>query len=654
MSQQFPLLFSPLKVGNVTLRNRIVNTSHVTGFQRDHLPTEQYVHYYVEMAKGGVAMMIMEGTSPHESGVWSLWNVDDRITPWYQRITKAVHDYGAKMLVQLNHAGAKGSERGTVRDTMLPLIGPSAVPMPSPDKSSIIPHELEEGEIEELVESYGEAARRCKEGGMDGVEIMMGYGNLIPQFLSPKSNLRTDKYGGNLENRLRFPIEILQRIRQKVGSDFLLGVRMSDDFLAYSLSLEDMKVIAPHLEATGTIDYINTGAGSTWEWKSLTAAMPPSYYGPGNFVYLATAVKEVVTLPVIGGGWVNEPALAEKMLDEGKLDLIAMVRELIADPHLPNKAREGRTEDIRPCIACNQSCLGHLWYDLPIGCIYNPVVGREQEWSEMKQAEIRKRVVVVGGGPAGLEAARVAAERGHKVVLYEKHNRLGGQVEIATKAPQRDNFGEITRYYERQIKKLDVEVRLGIEATAEIVLGDSPEAVVIATGSTPYTPDIPGVEGRNVVSVWDVLEAGVDVGERVVLFDTQGLPQGCCTAEFLADSGKKVEIITGMEYVGKEIERLVWRMLYERLLKKGVVMSPHTWIREISEDSVVVYNTISGEERVIEGVDTVVLATGAAADDELYRALKGNVKELYAVGDCVAPRDVEAAVYEGHKVARAL
>ena len=409
--------------------------------------------------------------------------------------------------------------------------------------------------------------------------------------------------------------------------------------------------MAPLLEATGLLDYINVWLGLAPDKASFRAHWPPYYHAPGEFAERPAGIKQLVSLPVIGIGRINTPALAERMLAEGKMDLVGMVRELIADPHLPNKAREGRVDDIRMCIACVQSCVGRQNLALPITCIYNPVTGHEKQWGDPGPAPVKKKVVVVGGGPAGMEAARVAAERGHQVVLFEASDRLGGEVKLAMLPPMRESFEEIIKFFEHQLPKLDVEVRLNTEATTEKVLAERADAVIVATGATPYVPDIPGAQGSNVITSNDVL-TGARTGEHVVIIDTQGTPPGCVVAEVLADQGKRVEIVTGLNWVGSDIPGPVWHHLYERLLGKGVVMSPMTGVSQIGEDFVDVYHVVNTSvARTIRSVDTVVMAAGGQANDGLYNSLAGRVDELYVIGDSAQPRNIEMATYQAHKVA---
>ncbi|MCH8090680.1 MAG: FAD-dependent oxidoreductase [Chloroflexi bacterium] len=653
MPNGFPNLFSPIRVGKYTLKNRIVNAGHAAHFQGEGgLPSERYTHYLRERARGGVAMIILGHSVIYNDGdvPLSMANYDDRIIPAYQELARATHEFEVPILAQLGHRGRMVVDAAGVLGR--PLMAPSALPAPDFASPQLMPHAMDTREVEEVVGLFGAAARRVREGGLDGVEIATGMGYLIAQFIHQGTNRRTDKYGGKtIQERMVFLYEVIDEVRNELGPDLILGLRLYDDLVDYSLGLDDLKVIAPLVEATGKIDYLNVWQGAIPDPKSFADHWPAHYREPGEFAYKAGEIKKLVNLPVIGAGRIDSPALAERLLEEGVVDLVGMVRALIADPYLPIKAREGRAEDIRYCIGTNQSCAGHILIGMGVGCIYNPVVGREKEWSELRPAHQRKRVVVVGGGPAGMEAARVAMERGHQVTLFEKGRRLGGQVGLIIKTPQRTSFEEIILFFERQLSKLGVDVRLGEEATLEMVLREGPDAVVVATGSTPYQPEIPGAEARHVVNTWDVLSGKTEVGERVVVIDTQGRPEGCTVAEFLAEMGRHVQIVTGLQYVGREITPPLWQFLYERLLKKGVVMTPFTGVFEILEDSLYVYDTVTWEPRYIRDIDTVVLAAGGMAEDRLYQQLKGQAPEVKAIGDCLQPRDIEMAVVEGHRVA---
>ena len=657
MIHQFPLLFAPFRLGKHELQSRIVVTGHGTQmYDEQKLPTEDYAYYLRERAKGGAGMVTLGSCAVHPTAIHPFVNQDDRIIPRYQRIADLVHEFPVPVLAQLGHAGRRGGVRQRqVLDGDWLSVAPSAVPTPAFSYIQAMPHEMSTEEVEEMVAAFGAASGRVRDGGLDGAELPVGTGNLLAQFLHHQSNRRPDKYGGaTMVERMTFLIEVLRAMREALGPELLLGVRIYDDLVSYSIDYEDGKTIAPLLEATGLLDYINVWLGHTLDNVSYRAHWPPYYHAPGEFAERPAGIKQLVSLPVIGIGRINTPALAERMLAEGKMDLVGMVRELIADPHLPNKARDGRVDDIRMCIACDQSCVGRGNLGLTITCIYNPVTGHEKQWADLGPAPVRKKVVVVGGGPAGMEAARVAAKRGHQVVLFEASDRLGGEVKLAMLTPKRESFEEIIKFFEGQLPKLDVEVRLNTEATIETVLAEKADAVIVATGAIPYVPEIPGARGGNVITCSDVL-IGAETGEHVVIIDTQGTPPGCTVAEVLADEGKRVEIITGLNWVGSDIPVPVWHHLYQRLLDKGVVMSPMTGVTRIGEDSVDVYHVVNPEiTRTIESVDTVVMAAGGQPNDGLYSSLVGRVDHLYAVGDSAQPRNIEMATYQAHKVALAI
>ena len=508
--------------------------------------------------------------------------------------------------------------------------------------------EISVEEIKLIVKSYAESARRMQETGYDGVEITsdMGTGGLLTSFLSPLSNRRTDEYGGSLDNRFRFQMEIIDAVRKAVGPDFVVGFRLVGDMLMNGgTALDDTKVLAAKVEADGKIDYLSISAG-------MAGHIPPMYFPLGCFVYLAAGVKEVVSLPVICHGRINDPVQAEQILTDNQADLIGIARGLICDPEWPNKAREGRVEEIRKCIACIQSCAGNFLRRAPITCVINPEAGREEQMATIIPAETKKTVMVIGGGAAGLETARVAALRGHRVTLYEKEKELGGQLNIAARIPKREDFAEVPRYYTCQMGLLGVEVVRETEVTPEMVREKKPDAVVIATGSTPARPMVKGGDSDNVVWVRDVLQEKVAVGENVVIIAAEQHEQALGVAIFLAEKGKKVEIITHCLYAGSELETNTLTFMYQQLLSSGGVITPLTQVREIAGSTVVVAHAVTGAERRIEGVDTVVYSAIGRADDALYHALKDEVKEIYAVGHCLAPRLLQDSVWDGANAGR--
>ena len=656
MTPSFPHLFSPLRIGGYTLKNRIMNAGHAAHFQTgDGLPTQRYVDYVKERARGGAGIIVIGLAVTHYDGEasLSLANFDERVVPVYARMAAATHEYDVPLLAQMGHRGRRILDSAAFLGRA--MMAPSPVPAPDFSTPQLVPHEMSTPEVEQAVEQFRNAAARARRGDLDGVELAVGMDLLLANFLNPHANRREDRYGGEtLEERMTFLDEVVDAVRGEIGADRLLGVRLYDDLVEYSLTLKDHVEIARLLEKGGKIDYLNMWQGIVATPKSGRSHWPSYYYEPGQFAYLPAALKAAVSLPVVGSGRIDTPALADRLVGEGKADIIGMARPLIADPHLPNKAKEGRVEDIRPCIACTQSCVGHIYLGMGVGCIYNPVTGREAEWATIDRAETPKRVVVIGGGPAGMEAARVAAERGHRVILFEGQGRLGGQVNLIMKTPNRGNFEEIILFFERQLAKLDVDVRLRTKVGADAVLAEAPDAIVVATGSTAFLPEVIGTDQRHVVSARDVLAGDAEIGERVLVVDTVGRDEAATTADFLADQGRQVEIVTGLAYVAPEMSPPVWHNLTEQLMSKNVKLTPFTGVWEVTEDAVEVYNVVTWEPRTIEGIDTVVFGAGGQVESTLHESLQGRHPAVYAIGDCFQPRDIEVAVVDGHRVARTI
>lgn len=645
----FKLLFSPIKVGTMELKNRIIMPAMGTNYaEPDGMMSDREIAYHEARAKGGCALNITEisNIDPLGKGIPScpaIW--DDKFIPGFAELAKAVHARGGKLAVQLHHAG-RGAMSFIIGGEQ--AVGPSAIsypPSPGWFLPPEVPRELTEDEVWDLIEKWGDGARRAREAGADAVEIHCGHGYGIAQFMSPESNKRTDSFGGSLEGRMKYPLEIIKSIKSKAGADFPILCKIcGTEMLVGGRTLEDT-VVASSILADAGIDCITVSRGS---YSSLFWIEPPSGLPAGVWLFDVEAVKKAVNIPVAAVGKIGEPLFAEHILRQGKADLVAMGRALIADPDLPNKAAGGRLEDIRYCIYCN-TCI-HELMSFPgyVKCAVNAEMGREREMP-MIPAKKRKKVLVAGGGPAGLEAARVAALRGHKVTLYEKGDKLGGQFRIATLPPMKQELTMAIQYLSTQIRKAGVKVEMGKIVTPPLVERLRPDVVIVATGSTPLIPqDIPGVNLEKVATAHDVLMEKVRPEQRVAILG--GGMVGCETAEFLAQRGKDVTIIEMLDDIALDIGMFTRPFLMERLDKWGVKAITGALVKEITDDGVVVEK--EGKKETISGIDTVVLAMGAKPVNELVEQLKGKVAEVYTIGDASEPRMVVDAISEGAEIAR--
>ena len=651
--RDFHYLFSPLQIGTMVVPNRIHFAAHLTNFGEDQKISDRHIYYYRDRAKGGCGLITTEEMTVHPSDHAYEGLVDayrPEVIPGYKKLTQTIHEYDTRIFAQLNHNGMQAD--GTI--SRLPVWGPS------PSSDPIFRETCKEMEIEDIqecIEYFSRSAAHAVEGGFDGIELQLGHSSLIRQFLSPATNFREEEYGGNFENRLRFCLEVIDAVRKTVGPSFTLGIRLNADEMhpRGGVTLEDAKKVAVRLEETGRLDFMDLSLGTFHNLYLVLGSMhtPLAYTVP-----LASEIRSVIDLPVFCTNRINDPHLAEKILEDGQADIIGMVRALICDPELPNKTKEGRPDDIRHCIACNQGCVGRMAIGLRLGCIQNPAVGEEESLGigTIESCDRPKKVAVVGAGPAGLEAARVASLRKHKVILFEKKGEVGGQNIIAGKAAGRQEITGVTRWLLSQINKLDIDIRLEVEADTAMVLKEKPDAVLVATGSIPKEKPFPGeYSSPGVVNTQQILNGEVKAGQNVLLIDLDGYHQATGTAEFLADQGKTVHIITPSLFVGGQLGLL--QDLYltrQRLAKKGITFTPDIAVLEIQGTLVKGLNVYSNEMMDFDGYDTVVLAAGNASQDQLYFELKGKVKELYRIGDCVAPRKTDMAIVEGHRVGRQL
>jgi len=642
-SAQLPRLFEPISLGGMKLRNRLVMPPMVTNLATgEGYVTEQTIGYYEERAKGGVGLIIVEANcidSPiGKLASYQLVIDDDRFIEGLSKLARAIKSHGAAAAVQLHHAGGATS----ARVTGLQPVGPSAVTYPNGET----PRELTRSGISEIVQRFANAAGRAKKAGFDGVEIHGAHNYLVSQFLSAAFNQRQDEYGGSLANRARFLLEIVKATRAVVGASYPVWCRLSGKEYGVpgGITIEETQEVARMLEKAGLVALHISAFTTGRDPRHLPAAAQP----PGSLVRFAEAVKKVVSIPVITVGRID-PVLGEKILAEGKADLIAIGRGLIADPYLPRKAAEGRLGDIRPCLSCG-NCFAHVYagQEAPL-CAVNPAAGKEREYT-IQPAPKPRKVAVIGGGPGGMEAARVAALRGHTVTLLEKETQLGGQLNLAAVPPYKAGLNDLTRYLVAQVQKAGVEVELGKKATPAKVKKLAPDAVILATGVSPVLPEIPGIDRSNVVLAEDVLAGRVEVGPRVIVIG--GELVGCETAEYLADAGKTVTVTRRGPVMAAGVAPVIGEALVGRLQAKGVTLLPGVKYHEVNAQGLVI-TTREGEKRTLPA-DTIVLAAGSKPNTGLLPGLRKGFSEVCQVGDCVEPRGILEALSEGWHAALTL
>jgi len=652
----FRHVFQPVTLRHKTLRNRVVFGAHTTNMSVQGLPTEQHVAYYRERALGGAAMIVVEPVPVHPAAVLTRGNFrhsSDDVIPHFRKLTDASKAEGAVMVQQLYHVGAHGDSDNSWHPHWSPSGGPSY-------HDSDGSHAMNEAEIEETISGFVEAARRCQEAGFDGVEVWAAYHALLDQFWTPFSNTREDQWGGSLENRTRFSREIMRRIRKQCGDDFIIGLAVNDEpDVPAALSRESLAEIIDLHDREEAMDYVTCGSGSYFDFYKL---MPTFLYGEKLGVDLAQVLKRVTKHALVTAeSHIRTPENADTVLGAGEADLVSIVRGQIADPHLVAKAGQGRPEDIRGCLSCNQMCWGRRYRDYWISCLVNPSAGREWEWGgdRFEKTDHVKTVLVVGGGPAGLEAARVAAERGHTVTLAEAGPELGGQFRLAGLQPRRAQITDLLTWYAGQLEKLGVDVRYNSYMDADDIQSFGADNVILATGSLPagtgfqkamtHLDTLPGIETGNVYSVEDVMMKQARLGEHVIVLDEGGNWRGCGTAWKLAEDGHKVTVVTPDALVGKELQRSATDFpLRSTLAKLGARMVTETAISEWGRDGAKVLNLLDGTEENM-AADSLVLATVNVADNELADDLGSRGIEYQLIGDAAAPRLAALAFHEGRK-----
>ncbi len=645
MSKSFPHLFSEIALGPTLLANRIVSTGHHT-YLSDAVPDERLIAYHEARAKGGAGLIVAEIVAVHETAGFSrnlLKAASRDVIPAYRALAEACHRHGTRIFAQLFHPGREilSSWSG-----MLPVAwAPSAVPN---ERFHIMPKPLSTDLIADIVKGYGRAAAHLAEAGFDGVEIVASHGYLPAQFLNPRLNLRTDAYGGDGARRQRFLRETFIEIR-KAAPELTVGLRISGSEMD-SDGLNEAEVLEACQALGDQTDYVSVVAGTSASLGGSQHIVPPMGLAHGYVAPFAKAIKSATAKPVIVTGRINQPQIAEQIIAKGEADLCGMTRALICDPEMANKARDGDLDDIRACIGCNQACIGRAHKGLGISCIQYPESGRELDFAAQPAVGSRKRILIAGGGPAGLKAAAVTALRGHEVTLYERHGQFGGQARLAQRLPGREEFGGIIANLEREARKAGARLVAKTAVNAELVRESGPDGVIVATGALPYVPALQGLGTPQVVTAWDLLEGRAKIGARVAIADWRADWIGLGLAERLASEGSAVSLMVNAAMAGESLQIYTRNHYLGRLHRLGVSITTHARLFGSDGSSVYFQDTLSEEPIVLDAIDSLVLALGHQTDERLERALAGSGYALHAIGDCVTPRTAEEAVFEGLQV----
>ncbi|MEX0807154.1 MAG: FAD-dependent oxidoreductase [Dongiaceae bacterium] len=649
----FKHLFTPLRIGNVTVKNRIFSTGHDTSMPTDGTVNDRLVAYHKARAEGGCGLIVMQVAGVHDSARYTshiLMATTDECIPGYRRVVEICRKNDCRIFGQLFHPGREIMESS---DGSTPVAwAPSAVPN---ERFHVMPRPLTQQMIDAIVEGYGTAAARLRTAGIEGVEIVASHAYLPSQFLNPRINLRDDQYGGSLENRLRFLREAIASIRRHVGDDFVVGLRISGEDRDQDGQKEGEALDAIlSLEKDGALDYYNVIAGSSATYAGAIHIVPPMIVENAYVAPFAATVKANVSKPVFVAGRINQPQDAEKVLAAGQADLCGMTRAQICDPAMVGKAEAGRLDDIRACIACNQACIGHFHLGYPISCIQFPESGRELEYATRKPASPKRKILIAGGGPGGMKAAAVAAERGHEVILCEASERLGGQALLAQLLPGRAEFGGIVTNLTREIELAGATVRTRTRVDRALVEAEKPDVVIVATGAEPYLPEFEGREGGHVVTAWQVLKGEANVGGSVIVADWRCDWIGMGIAEKLARDGCRVRLCVDGLHAGQALPFYVRDSWAGILHKLGVEIVPYARLFGVDGDTAYFQHATSGEAMIFEGVETVVTSLGHTRVATLEDELEGWSGEVHLIGDCATPRTAEEAVLEGLKVASAI
>lgn len=646
----YPHLFSPFTIKATEVRNRILSTGHDTYLPEGGLPSDALIAYQRARARGGAGLIVIQVVGVHETSRYTeallMGTSDDCIAP-FRRLFDAIHAEGTKVFVQLFHPGREllGRPHGVVQPAFAPSHSPS-------ERFKVIPRQMSTGLIGEIVDGFAQAARRMAAAGADGVEIVASHGYLPAQFMNARVNRRADQYGGSFDNRLRFTREVIASVRTQVPSEFVVGMRLTgdehdEDGLVEEDSVAIARALAPDL------DYLNVIAGTSATASGAAHIVPSMANVHGYVAPFAQKVKQITGKAVFVAGRINQPQIAEQVLASGAADMCGMTRAMICDPEMPNKARTGHSDHIRACIGCNQACIGHFQLGLSISCIQHPETGRELQFETQPKTLKPRKIMIIGGGPAGLKAAAVAAGRGHMVSLHEREAQTGGQARLAQLLPTRSEFGGIITNLTHEAERHGATIHRRSEVTRDVLLREKPDAVILATGSRPHLPPFEG-EAAQVVHAADILSGRARSGARAVVYDWHGDWTGAGIAEILAAEGVHVRLAVNAHCAAANIQTYIRFETVARLHKLGVEV--HPWLRLYGGDGRTAYfiHTPSREAVVMEDVDTIVLNTPNIQEDGLLAVIEALGIEQHIIGDALSPRTAEEAVYEGLKAGLAV
>jgi len=650
MDMIFSHLFSPHEIRGHEFRNRIFSSAHQTILARNGSPGEDMAAYHEARARGGAGLIIIESSRPYSDDVSASYYIDsstDACIPGYRMVADAVHKHGCRVFGQINHGGRIAY---THEGMHMVAHAPSMVP---DHRFHCMPRTMSTEYVWKIIGAFAAAAGRMAEAGLDGAELTASHGMLIAQFLNPQTNFRDDEFGGSEQNRFRIVSEMIAATRQVVGNEFIIGMRISAEELEPDgLDQTAWLDICRRLNDEEELDYLSVTVGSMMGLAGSIHVVPPMTIDHAYTAPHAGIIKREVRQSILVTGRINQPQLAEQVIALGQADMCGMTRALISDADMPNKAQAGRLDDIRACIGCNQACIGHYHQGVRISCIQNPISGRELALGAHPPVKTSRKILVAGGGPGGMKAAAVAAERGHQVILCEKSAGLGGQTLLAQTLPGRAEFGVIVDNLRREIEQNGVDIRLRTVVDKALIEAEKPDAVIIATGATPYFPEVDISEATHCVDAWQVLKGEVKPGASVVIADWRCDWVGMGLAEKLARDGLQVRLCVDGEMAGQNLQKyLRWHWSGE-LHKLGVEVISYARFFGADEDTAYFQHTTSGEPIICENMGTLVIAQGHQPDTTLEQELVETDVEVHLAGDCLSPRSAEEAVYEGLMVAR--